>query len=463
MKTEHLQTKLVKMIIVFLLIPFCCVSLFVSYRYRQQMQKDTIRNLDSLFARINDNFLSAFETVNYATASLLLGNFIINLDKVDNLSESGFEQFIARQTVQRTLSDIQNSLLIQLDATPYVVRGNNCYSHDDIRTISFDHSRLWYLSLTDRSSHFIPVDEHDIRTICNSDLTSTVLIVRSLKYYQREEKNFIFYSLPFKQVFRDLPDGNYLSGLLYLIDRNGKVLAQTGDEDVSLVMSEVKANPGQSWSKKIGKKYVQCAWEQTIGIYLIYCGEYKILFSTSTRTFQILTLVFIFAVGLLFLASIHISKQISQPITNLRRRIGVIEKNKPEKGNNNYKITEIAELDKSFLLAQERIQSLVASVRKETEEKESAYYAALQSQIRPHFLFNTLNAIQWKAAINKDEEVAASLQNLGLFLRDLYDDKNEEHTLEEEMNFLDNYVKVINIRFDNKVKFYHILPVLESA
>ena len=107
-----------------------------------------------------------------------------------------------------------------------------------------------------------------------------------------------------------------------------------------------------------------------------------------------------------------------------------------------------------MIRAQKRINLLVKEVRKEAEMKEKARYDALRAQITPHFLFNTLNAIRWKASLNHDEEVSDILSDLGILLGEAYRNTDELERIENAVLILDAYVKIMQIRFGDKVQFF---------
>ena len=107
-----------------------------------------------------------------------------------------------------------------------------------------------------------------------------------------------------------------------------------------------------------------------------------------------------------------------------------------------------------MLRAKERIRILLEEVRHEAKMKEKARFDALKAQIKPHFLFNTLNAIHWKASINGDQEVAEVLSNLGVLLSETYKNDNELETIDNAIYILEAYVKIMEVRFGNKVEFF---------
>lgn len=77
---------------------------------------------------------------------------------------------------------------------------------------------------------------------------------------------------------------------------------------------------------------------------------------------------------------------------------------------------------------------------------------ALQSQINPHFLYNTLDSIRGKALMQDSEEIAEMTEALSTFFRYSISNRNNTVTLEEELENIQNYLKIQMFRFDNRFR-----------
>jgi two-component system sensor histidine kinase YesM len=81
------------------------------------------------------------------------------------------------------------------------------------------------------------------------------------------------------------------------------------------------------------------------------------------------------------------------------------------------------------------------------EDKRKIEIEALQTQINPHFLFNTLNTFKWLAVLSNANNVAEGLTAMGNLLRPIYNNKGASWSLQEEYDFIQNYIKVMNYRY----------------
>jgi two-component system sensor histidine kinase YesM len=89
----------------------------------------------------------------------------------------------------------------------------------------------------------------------------------------------------------------------------------------------------------------------------------------------------------------------------------------------------------------------------EQKLKYQMQYNMFKAQINPHFLFNTLNIIKWKALLKGDTEVSGMLVNLGTLLDASISKDTEYITIKEEIDLLQKYMDIQNVRFDHAFIF----------
>lgn len=114
---------------------------------------------------------------------------------------------------------------------------------------------------------------------------------------------------------------------------------------------------------------------------------------------------------------------------------------------------EIGSLHNQFDIMAERIITLINENYKKELLNKDMEFKALQNQINPHFLYNTLNSINWKAKSAGEYQIAEMVQALGTLLRSSLEDKEKEHTIRSELEIAESYMTIQQIRFGERLSF----------
>ncbi len=154
------------------------------------------------------------------------------------------------------------------------------------------------------------------------------------------------------------------------------------------------------------------------------------------------------AMGLSFL----FSRSIARPIRNLAYRMGEVEQGNLQTKAVKSRIWEFAQLEHSFNIMVQQIAGLLELTREEQEKLSEAERKALESQMNPHFLFNTLNTIKALARMHGEEDIYTITVKLGKLLRSTIDNHESECTLEQSMALIDSYLTIQRLRFGSKLK-----------
>lgn len=77
----------------------------------------------------------------------------------------------------------------------------------------------------------------------------------------------------------------------------------------------------------------------------------------------------------------------------------------------------------------------------------------LQAQLNPHFLYNTLNSINWMAMNENNMEIVEMVTALTFLLRSKFDQQRETHSIKEELDIIDAYIRIQSIRFKNRLTY----------
>jgi len=153
------------------------------------------------------------------------------------------------------------------------------------------------------------------------------------------------------------------------------------------------------------------------------------------------------------LISVMLSRRISRPIKRLESSMKEVEK-----GNFDIKVdiensNEIGELGKAFNIMTGKIKELMKQNMKEQELKRKSELKALQAQINPHFLYNTLDSIIWMAEEKKSEEVVLMTSALAKLFRLSISKGEEIIPIFNEIEHVRSYLTIQKMRYRDKLDF----------
>ena len=119
----------------------------------------------------------------------------------------------------------------------------------------------------------------------------------------------------------------------------------------------------------------------------------------------------------------------------------------------NNMISEINDLISELNFNIEALKEEKENVKSVQKQKRIAELKALQAQINPHFLYNTLNAITWQAADQGASEISILSNSLGKFFRLSLSNGNEIITLKDEIEHVRSYLNIQRIRYKTKLNY----------
>lgn len=118
---------------------------------------------------------------------------------------------------------------------------------------------------------------------------------------------------------------------------------------------------------------------------------------------------------------------------------------------------EIGQLENRFNMMTERIQHLISDIANKEQLKKQAELLALHYQINPHLLFNTLNSVQWKAALTGQTDIQHMIFHLTALLQDSLDITKELVTLEKELVGIEHFLHIQRFRFGNVFEYEQMI------
>lgn len=114
---------------------------------------------------------------------------------------------------------------------------------------------------------------------------------------------------------------------------------------------------------------------------------------------------------------------------------------------------EIYELGLSYNKMLDKIAKLIDKIYEEQNQKRVAELVALQAQIKPHFLYNTLDNLKWMAKEHGAEDVARTITSLSSFFRIFLSNGQEQITIGDEFKHTKCYLDIQSVRYKEKLSY----------
>jgi two-component system, sensor histidine kinase YesM len=181
--------------------------------------------------------------------------------------------------------------------------------------------------------------------------------------------------------------------------------------------------------------------------------EYEQMRDGLTRWVVSYVILTLGAVAFAFVATWRISQSIYSPIKKLHDVTNTITRNDLQALMTRDNVDEITELGMSFNIMVGRIRELLDAKLKEHETLKKAELRALQAQINPHFLYNTLDAIIWMAESKKTDEVVELVSHLSNFFRISLSKGKDWITIGEEIARTRSYLIIQKMRYRDILDF----------
>jgi Predicted signal transduction protein with a C-terminal ATPase domain len=422
-----------------------------SMDYSTQLIEQVNRDIDSYINYMEN--ISSMVTNNSDVKEYLFHNKLSNSEK-ENLHSAVLAQF---RTIMEAREDIYNIAVISSNGKNIINNGTDTLN-DYVSMFDLD----WY-----REAFLFPdrtvLSSSHVQNLIKNNYKWVVTLAKNIKNpYNTNASGIFFIDLNYS-IISDMCENNSLGkkGYVFILDQDGKIIYHPQQqllysglktERIQEVMNSKKnyfvTDEGEKSKLYTISKSKKTGWT-VVGA--VYTSE---LMKNKTQTQFMYILVAAILLILAMLLSAIIAAEITRPIKILKESM-----KKAEQGNfQNAKIeyipdNEIGILSKSFNVMNTEIQNLMEQNIYEQKQKRKSELKALQSQINPHFLYNTLDAIIWMAEGNKTREVVLMTSSLAKLLRQSISNENEVLTIEQEITYIKSYLTIQKMRYQDKLEF----------
>ncbi|MDO5349665.1 MAG: sensor histidine kinase [Lachnospiraceae bacterium] len=467
MKKKLPKTFSSRMILCNMLIIFCIAGFISIYNY-MSYKKDVIRSetvnsesrLELLSSRLTVACEEMINIVQNCTSRQTLFLFTSYKDYLpvskeqsalyaanvlrDFCAISGYSQYLYKITLYN-----QKNLLIQGGNAP----GNG----NDAQQIM---AAPWFSRLLHQDSNQFSLSVVDNPFALGSYSEPKLLpLLRPLSYHSSDhpEDAWVFLAIS-PRLFQDTLAVVPPSSRLAVITAENEVIAGRNLEDYeneaicqiirTNLQAEASAQAGSSLVHLSGRDCV-LTWNQMPVCDLIL---YEVLPITDMPLdFHIVQrtvgLVFIFCIGIGFFLSTLFSRYLTLPIERLNHHLDTVATGNFTPNPEIESDDEIGWIGKRINRMSSHIQELLENRIQAEKEKKDLEIKMLQAQINPHFLYNTLDSIKWIAKMQHNNGIVQVVTALSSLLKNMAKGFNEKVTIQQELDFLNDYVIIEKIRY----------------
>ncbi|NMD37543.1 MAG: histidine kinase [Christensenellaceae bacterium] len=262
-----------------------------------------------------------------------------------------------------------------------------------------------------------------------------------------------------RHLFENLNIGN--SGYAYIIDENNNFIFHPQQQ---LIYSGIKSENLQSLNDNVIGSYYD-NWNgreryviaQTVNntrwrlVTVAYMDEMRI---RLPLILQFMLYIIIAAIFIFIALSYVIANRITKPIHSLQTHMENVKIDNPDFHQlDNIKYAEIESLSDNYNKLVKRIKNLINQIIEEQDQKRLYELNALQAQINPHFLYNTLDSIIWMGEKGKNKQAVEMTSALAKLFRISISRGKKVINVEEEIEHVRNYLVIQSMRFKDKFTY----------
>ena len=439
---------------VFIIVSLLLATFYVVYRVN--LEKQQMYSLNQNYTQNYEGISSNVERMEKLSRQFSVG---LSLEMMQIFGEDSLKDDMAMfedlteytNTLEFSMGDI--SIFYYIDDDFVVVHQNGLH----YRPIKSIESEDWYEKLKEnngRNTWFsFQKDEYFPE---NKTLSLARYITDSNDY--RNQIGVLVFSMDTSTLLRSFTKITEQQ-VMYLADENGTIIASSealennpkwGQES----NSQSSMDAYEVWKNEQGKFLIRRCEIDDTGIYLVSLVPYEYM-GAIYKSFLFWVLGGYFLI--LLLAAFYISfmsKRLTIPLKKLAESISTatvsgklecLEIDSTEK--------EICTLVDAYNMLIQKIEILLKQQYSLGKEKQQAELMALQSQINPHFLYNTLEMVNWMAERNEKENVQTVIQKMSTLYRLVLSKGKDIVTIREELALCETYLTIQQMRFQGRIQY----------
>jgi len=462
---QSLENKLIFAFSAFIVLPFLLIGGIVSYVYvdnsRNTMMDAAVDSNKQIMTNIDTSMqpllrLSMFPIQELTVYQIMRKDYKTlehpmleqgrDFDIVNNLIRNGMMLY----------SDLIESVIIYHENSHFVFgRSNREYINADYAKNHFI-KEPYVQRIRDKQGTYVAVGIHSDHLLSRPGLPVVSIGRAIIDPYTKEDLGFILLNISVDKLKTLWSDTKMTENTkFYLVDELDNVIystdrAEIGKPATQALGEQIQITAGaerKTWENK--DTYMIASSSEVTGwkaVTVIPKGE---MLSIVYKMIIVMAVSLIMMLFLSIIISVRISTTIMKPLSVLKGKMKLVSQGKmdvsfePQYG-------EIGMISHTVDTMLKEIRGLIDRIYREEEEKRKLEMIALQSQIQPHFIYNTLNVIKWMAKIQGASGIEEAVSAFSSVIKFTVKAEGNYVTIADEISFIRNYTNILDFRYMGK-------------
>lgn len=461
LRFRSMQTNMVLAFVLLILMTIVIMSVVSYFLSEDAVQSNAKTYTTELVKQVNNNIKSYVNGMKYIS-DLVDGNpyvqqYMSGKAEDDPEKEREHKQAVADFLESMAVSRADISSVSLFGYNGQFVPGNKELELNPFIDIP---SLTWYRSAQEAGGEYVISPSH-VQPVFKDKYPWVVSLSMELTSRESGTKFGIFLIDLNFSVMNDMLQDIRLGqrGYLFIVNSEGQIVYHPQQQ---LIYSKLKTEKiqevlqienGTFMSGEGGNRKMYTVQESDFGWKIVGVSYVSELVGNQNKMRLSIIVLGLVCIVIAIIISLFVSQRVSQPIKQLQGYMKEVEK-----GNFDIQVPvpttiEIGRLARAFNMMVGRIKELMSQVVRDQELKRRSEINALQAQINPHFLYNTLDSIIWMAESKKSQEVVLMTSALAKLFRASISKGEELVTIETELEHITNYLKIQKMRYKNKLDY----------
>lgn len=462
-RNQRIRYKIILIYFPLIFVPLFVLGFVSNQVYTNAIVKKTIKNVSDNSSLIITRITGMLTNVE-SCANMLT----INLNKViveDPLTLSAPETSLQMYT--QITNQLSFAMLVfpDVESAAFIDTNNRVYGSN----LLMERNREWLaksamlkqIDVSSGNNIWFPMQRRDYLTNGSQETVMT-LGKRIVNIYTGQKLGLLVLNIKesslssIYQKIGSLQDGSY-----FIVDDEGIVISSQHPEDV---LQEVAIPEIQSWitSNKHSTVATSFEYEKTLVVSsdvpsfnwkLISMAPLQSLTADTRKITLLIMLIGIVCLIFALLGAGMLSQLIAKPIMGLTKYMKKVKEGSLDIEFQVNSEDEIGMLSSGFNAMIRRIQELLTNINWEQKKKREYELALIQAQIKPHFLYNTLDVIYTLSEMGRTRDVQRTTKALADFYRAALSKGRETISIEEEIRNVKDYLSIQRIRYSDVFTF----------